>query len=55
MAERFGRNPKLTRAKSASKMGSRTILAAAMTTLSATVGIDKGLDALRADSPALGM
>jgi hypothetical protein len=38
VGERFGRNPKLTGEKSASKMGSRTILAADMTTRSATVG-----------------
>jgi hypothetical protein len=41
-AERFGRNPKLTGEKSASKIGSRTILAAVMTTRSATVGMPSG-------------
>jgi hypothetical protein len=41
-AERFGRNPKLTGLKSASKMGSRTTLAAVMTTRSATVGMPSG-------------
>jgi hypothetical protein len=38
MAERFGRKPKLTERKSASKTGSRTIRAAAITTRSATQG-----------------
>ena len=37
-ADRFGRNPKLTGEKSASKIGSITNLAAVMTTRSATVG-----------------
>ncbi|MGH8997264.1 MAG: hypothetical protein ACRDYB_14740, partial [Acidimicrobiales bacterium] len=37
-AERFGRKPKLTGEKSASKMGSKTIFAAAITTRSRTVG-----------------
>ena len=54
-AERFGRNPKLTGQKSASKIGSNTIFAADITTRSATVGIDRGRDALCAVSPALGM
>lgn len=38
-AERFGPNPKLTGEKSASKTGSNTIFAAAITTLSRTVGM----------------
>jgi hypothetical protein len=42
-AERFGRNPKLTGSKSASKMGSSTIFAAAITIRSPTVGIPNGL------------
>jgi len=54
-ADRFGRNPKLTGRKSASKTGSRTILAAAITTRSRTFGIDRGRDALLVVSPALGM
>src|SRR5712691_6959801 len=37
-AERFGRKPKLTGRKSASKIGSSTIFAAAITTRSRTVG-----------------
>jgi hypothetical protein len=41
-ADRFGRNPKLTGRKSASKIGSRTNLAAVMTTRSRTVGIPSG-------------
>jgi hypothetical protein len=41
-AERFGRNPKLWGEKSASKIGSRTILAAVMTTWSATLGMPSG-------------
>ena len=38
-AERFGRNPKLTGRKSASKIGSSTILAAAISTRSPTAGM----------------
>ena len=41
-AERFGRNPKLTGRKSASKIGSSTIRAAAITTRSATHGMPSG-------------
>jgi hypothetical protein len=41
-AERFGRNPKLTGRNCASKMGSRTIFAAVMTTRSRTVGMESG-------------
>jgi hypothetical protein len=41
-ADRFGRNPKLTGAKSASKIGSSTIFAAAITTRSAMVGMPSG-------------
>ena len=41
-AERFGRNPKLDAKKSASNTGSSTILAAAITTRSRTVGIPSG-------------
>jgi hypothetical protein len=41
-AERFGRNPKLDAAKSASNNGSSTILAAAITTRSRTVGMPSG-------------
>ena len=42
VAERLGRKPKLWGRKSASKMGSRTILAAAWHTRSRTVGMPKG-------------
>ena len=42
VAERLGRNPKLVGRKSASKMGSRTILAAAWHTRSRTVGMPRG-------------
>jgi hypothetical protein len=41
-AERFGRNPKLDGRKSASNTGSRTNLAAVMTTRSRTVGMPSG-------------
>jgi hypothetical protein len=41
-AERFGRKPKLDRKKSASNTGSRTVLAAAITTRSRTVGMPSG-------------
>src|SRR6266545_5522537 len=41
-AERLGRNPKLTGRNCASKMGSRTIFAAVMTTRSRTVGMESG-------------
>ncbi len=40
--ERFGRNPKLTGEKSASKIGSRTNFAAAITTRSLTQGMPSG-------------
>lgn len=40
--DRFGRNPKLTGRKSASKIGSRTIFAAAMITRSPTAGMPSG-------------
>jgi len=52
-AERFGRKPKLAGRKSASKMGSRTSFAAAMTTRSETVGIPRGRVA--PGVPGLGM
>ncbi len=42
-ADRFGRNPKLHGRKSASKIGSRMALAAAITTRSRTHGIESGL------------
>jgi hypothetical protein len=42
-ADRFGRNPKLAWLKSASKIGSNTNFAAAITTRSPTVGIPSGL------------
>jgi hypothetical protein len=42
-ADRFGRNPKLHGRNWASKIGSRTLHAAVMTTRSRTVGIDNGL------------
>jgi hypothetical protein len=42
VADRFGRNPYEHDKKSASKIGSSTILAAAWTTLSRTVGIPNG-------------
>ena len=42
MAERLGRNPNEQGRKSASKMGSRTILAACWHTLSITVGMPNG-------------
>ena len=42
VAERFGRNPKLAGRKSASNIGSRTILAACWHTLSLTVGMPSG-------------
>ena len=41
-AERLGRNPKLTGEKSASKIGSSTILVAAIATRSRTVGMPSG-------------
>ena len=52
-AERFGRNPKLTGEKSASKIGSSTSFAAAITTRSATVGTPSGRYSPR--RPGLGM
>jgi hypothetical protein len=41
-AERLGRNPKLTGRKSASNTGSKTSLAAVITTRSRTVGMPSG-------------
>jgi hypothetical protein len=52
-AERFGRKPKLWDEKDASKMGSRTIFAAAITTRSATVGMPSGR--VSPGLPGLGM
>jgi len=52
-AERPGRKPKLVGRKSASKMGSRTSFAAAMTTRSRTHGIPRGRVA--PGFPGLGM
>ena len=52
-AERFGRNPKLTGEKSASKTGSKTIFAAAMITRSRIVGMPSGRDC--PGLPGLGM
>ena len=51
-AERLGRNPKEQSSMSASKIGSSTILAAACTIRSRTVGIDSGRRSLL---PGLGM
>ncbi len=45
---RRGRNPKLSGGKSASKIGSITIFAAVITTLSRTVGIPSGRVSARA-------
>ena len=42
VAERFGRKPKLGGRKSASKIGSRTSLAACWATRSRTVGMPNG-------------
>ena len=52
-AERFGRNPKLTGEKSASKTGSKTIFAAAMITRSRIVGMPSGRNS--PGLPGLGM
>ena len=52
-AERFGRNPKLTGRKSASKIGSSTTFAAAMITRSPSAGMPSGRVSPRL--PGLGM